>query len=191
MAGIYPDSPGLEIARSKGVGASAEGLEAVLARDDIPVCSTRRAPAAHLEQRAGVAAAGKHVVDLTPAAVGPYVVPGVNLTEHLGAANVNLVSCGGQATIPIVHAIRRAVADLPYAETVATIASRSAGQGTRQNIDEFTRTTADGVERRRGRGAGKAIIVLNPAEPPILMRDAIYARGRSGRRGDRIDRSGR
>jgi acetaldehyde dehydrogenase len=176
MVGIYPDSPGLDVARRLGVEASSGGVAAVLARDDISLVFDATGARAHLENAPALAAAGKRVIDLTPAAIGPYVVPGVNLAEHLGAANVNLVSCGGQATIPIVHAVRRAVADLPYAEIVATIASRSAGPGTRQNIDEFTRTTADGVRVVGGAGRGKAIIVLNPAEPPILMRDAIYAR---------------
>jgi acetaldehyde dehydrogenase len=151
-AGIYPDSEGLAIARDRGVATSDRGVDAVLDRDDIQL-----------------------VFDLTPAATGPYVVPGVNLYEHLDSPDVNLISCGAQATIPLVHAIRRVVAT-PYAEIVATIASRSAGPGTRQNIDEFTRTTADGVVKVGGADTGKAIIVLNPADPPILMRDAVYAR---------------
>jgi acetaldehyde dehydrogenase len=180
MVGIYPDSPGLGVAGRLGVEASSGGAAAVLARDDISLVFDATGARAHLENAPALAAAGKRVVDLTPAAIGPYVVPGVNLTGHLGAANVNLVSCGGQATIPIVHAVRRVVADLPYCEIVATIASRSAGPGTRQNIDEFTRTTADGVRVVGGAGRGKAIIVLNPAEPPILMRDAIYARVAGG-----------
>jgi acetaldehyde dehydrogenase len=121
-----------------------------------------------------LAAAGRVAVDLTPAAVGPYVVPGVSSGEVIGGANVNLISCGAQATIPMVAAISR-VAPVRYAEIVATIASRSAGPGTRANIDEFTQTTARGIERVGGAERAKAIIVLNPAEPPIVMRDAIYA----------------
>ena len=180
MAGIYADSPGLDVAERLGVEASSDGAAAVLERDDIGLVFDATSARAHLENAPVLAAAGKRLIDLTPAAIGPYVVPGVNLTEHLGAPNVNLVSCGGQATIPIVHAVRRVVADLPYAEIVATIASRSAGPGTRQNIDEFTETTADGVRVVGGAGRGKAIIVLNPAEPPILMRDAVYARVAGG-----------
>ncbi|MGH2714396.1 MAG: acetaldehyde dehydrogenase (acetylating) [Thermoleophilaceae bacterium] len=179
MAGIYADSPGLEHARRLGIAASAEGLEAVLARDDVRLVFDATSAAAHLRNAPRLARAGKRVIDLTPAAVGPFVVPHVNLADHLDAPNVNLISCGGQATIPIVHAISSA-APTPYAEVVATIASRSAGPGTRQNIDEFTRTTADGVERVGGAESGKAIIVLNPAEPPITMRATVYARVRDG-----------
>ena len=117
--------------------------------------------------------AGIHAVDLTPAALGPYVIPPVNLTEHVNKENVNMVTCGGQATIPMVHAVSRVV-NVEYAEIVATIASKSAGPGTRQNIDEFTSTTSKGIEVLGGAGEGKAIIILNPAEPPLIMRDTIY-----------------
>src|SRR5699024_6003614 len=117
---------------------------------------------------------GKLILDLTPAAVGPFIVPEVNLGEYLDADNVNLITCGGQATIPIVHAINQ-VAPVDYAEIVATISSASAGPGTRENIDEFTQTTAKGIEQVGGAKKGKAIIILNPAEPPIMMRDTIHA----------------
>jgi hypothetical protein len=147
----------------------------VLERDDIRMVFDATGAAAHLANIERLRDAGKRVIDLTPAATGPYVIPGVNLYEHLDSPVVNLISCGAQATIPLVHAIRRAAA-LPYAEIVATIASRSAGPGTRQNIDEFTRTTGNGIVTVGGAERGKAIIVLNPADPPILMRDAIYAR---------------
>jgi len=174
MAGIYADSPGLEIARKLGVETSADGVQAVLGRDDVELVFDATGAQPHRQSAPLLADAGKRVVDLTPAAIGPYVVPGVNLGGHLDEPNVNLVSCGGQATIPIVHAIDRA-APASYAEVVATIASASAGPGTRQNIDEFTRTTASGVVKVGGAAAGKAIIVLNPADPPILMRDTVYA----------------
>jgi acetaldehyde dehydrogenase len=179
VVGIYPESPGLARARELGVATSAEGVQAVLDRDDIELVFDATAARAHLDSAPALAAAGKRVVDLTPAAVGPYVVPSVNLAEHLDAPNVNLVTCGGQATIPFVHAIDR-VANVRYAEIVATIASAGAGPGTRQNIDEFTQTTARGLELVGGADTAKAIIILNPADPPILMRDTIFARVREG-----------
>jgi acetaldehyde dehydrogenase len=174
VAGIIPDSPGLLRARELGLDASDRGLDAVLERDDVEIVFDATSARAHLEHAPVLREAGKKVIDLTPSAVGPYVVPGVNLEEHLTEPNLNLISCGGQATIPIVHAINRACG-ADYAEVVATIASASAGQGTRQNIDEFTATTARGVETVGGARRGKAIIILNPAQPPILMRNTVYA----------------
>jgi acetaldehyde dehydrogenase len=188
MAGIYPDSPGLGRASDLGIPASADGFEAVLARDDIDLVFDATSARAHFEYAPRLIAAGKQVVDLTPAATGPYVVPAVNLEEHLDAQDVNMVTCGGQATIPFVHAIDR-VADASYAEIVATISSASAGQGTRQNIDEFTVTTARGIEVVGGADRGTASIVLNPAEPPILMRDTVFARVRRPDDAAAIERS--
>jgi acetaldehyde dehydrogenase len=158
-----------------GVPATAEGVRGLLAMPqfaDIAVVFDATSARAHLVNDAALRDTHVRVVDLTPAAIGPYVVPAVNLDDHLDARNVNMVTCGGQATIPIVAAVSR-VTRVWYAEIVASIASRSAGPGTRANIDEFTETTARAIEQVGGAARGKAIIVLNPAEPPLIMRDTV------------------
>jgi acetaldehyde dehydrogenase (acetylating) len=174
MAGIIPESDGLARAHAEGLTTTHGGIEGLLQREDLfDIVFEATTARAHLEHAPLLEKAGKVAIDLTPAAVGPYVIPMVNLEEHVGEPNVNLVSCGGQATVPLVSAMKSS-SPVAYAEIVATIASKSAGPGTRQNIDEFTDTTARGLERIGGAAKGKAIIVLNPAEPPILMRNTIY-----------------
>jgi len=175
MVGIDPTSEGLARARSLGYGtldSGPERLEEMLDEFDLVMEAT--SASAHLEHAPLYEAWGKVAIDLTPAAVGPYVVPVVNLREHLGARNVNMITCGGQATIPVVAALGK-VAPVRYAEIVATISSRSAGPGTRANIDEFTHTTARGIELVGGAVRGKAIIILNPAKPYLIMRDTVHA----------------
>jgi acetaldehyde dehydrogenase len=191
MVGIDPDSDGLARARRMGVPATHEGVDGLVAMDgfaDIQIVFDATSAKAHEANAARLAPYGKRLVDLTPAALGPFVVPAVNLDEHLDAPNVNMVTCGGQATIPMVYAVSR-VTEVDYAEIVATVSSKSAGPGTRANIDEFTRTTANGVEALGGAKRGKAIIVLNPAEPPLMMRDTIFCSLPEGVDVDKVERS--
>jgi acetaldehyde dehydrogenase len=173
FAGIDPASDGLARARALGVPTSDRGIDAVLEAADIKIVFDATSAKAHTRHAPLLAAAGRIAIDLTPAARGPAVVPSANLHAHLGERNVNLITCGGQATIPLVHAVSR-VTPVAYAEIVSTVASASAGPGTRQNIDEFTFTTARGLESLGGARSAKAIIILNPADPPILMRNTVY-----------------
>ena len=178
MVGIDPASDGLARADASGLKTTHEGVDALLdhiREDDIRLAFDATSAYVHAGNSRKLERRGVLVIDLTPAAIGPYCVPPVNLHEHVGKqeTNVNMVSCGGQATIPMVAAVSR-VQPVAYAEIVATVASKSAGPGTRKNIDEFTRTTANGLERVGGAGRGKAIIILNPAEPPLIMRDTIH-----------------
>lgn len=176
MVGIDPDSDGLRRAQRLGVPTTAGGVRGLLDMpgfDDIAVVFDATSATAHLDNARLLAPHGKRLVDLTPAAVGPFVVPAVNLREHLDSPNVNMVTCGGQATIPIVAAVS-ATTPVLYAEIVASIASKSAGPGTRANIDEFTETTAKALQVVGGANRAKAIIVLNPADPPLIMRDTVH-----------------
>lgn len=174
FAGVDPASKGIALAETLGVPTSTDGIDAILADDEIVVVFDASSAKAHRRHAPLLKEAGKLAVDLTPAAVGPLVVPAVNLDAHLDAPNVNLITCGGQATVPIVRALHE-VSPLRYAEMVSTISSASAGPGTRQNIDEFTYTTARALEQVGGAAQGKAIIILNPADPPILMGNTVMA----------------
>ena len=178
LVGIDPESDGLARAKRLKVATTHEGLDGLTKMDiwnDIKIVFDATSAGAHKHHHAICIRDGKQMVDLTPAAIGPYCIPVVNMDEHLGEDNVNMVTCGGQATIPIVHAVKRVSNSVPYAEIIASISSKSAGPGTRANIDEFTETTSKGIETVGGADKGKAIIVLNPAEPPLLMRDTVYA----------------
>lgn len=177
VVGIDPASEGLAMAREHGIATTHEGIDGLRKLPcyaDIGIAFDATSAYAHKVHDQALRADGIQVVDLTPAAIGPFTVPTVNMEQHLGEPNVNMVTCGGQATIPMVAAVRRVASKLHYAEIVASVSSRSAGPGTRANIDEFTRTTARAIEEVGGASRGKAIIILNPAEPPIMMRDTVF-----------------
>ena len=178
MVGIDPESDGLKRAREMGIKTTHEGVEGLLPHvlaDGVQIAFDATSAYVHAENSRKLNELGVLMIDLTPAAIGPFCVPPVNLLEHLGKGemNVNMVTCGGQATIPMVNAVSR-VQPVSYGEIVATVSSKSVGPGTRKNIDEFTRTTAGAVEAVGGAKKGKAIIIINPAEPPLMMRDTIH-----------------
>ena len=178
MVGVDPDSPGLARARELGIKTTCEGVDGLvphMREDHIQICFDATSAYVHAENSRKVNEQGAVMIDLTPAAIGPFCIPSVNLHDAVAAKamNVNMVTCGGQATIPMVAAVSR-VQTVIYGEIVATVSSKSVGPGTRKNIDEFTRTTARGVELIGGAQKGKAIIVINPAEPPLIMRDTIH-----------------
>ena len=178
MVGIDPESDGLKRAREMGIKTTAEGVDGLIPhmkQDGVQIVFDATSAYVHAENSRKVNAQGALMIDLTPAAIGPFCVPPVNLKQHVGKAemNVNMVTCGGQATIPMVAAVSRVQA-VAYGEIVATVSSKSVGPGTRKNIDEFTRTTAGAVEQVGGAKKGKAIIIINPAEPPLIMRDTVH-----------------
>ena len=184
MVGIDPSSDGLARAAKFGFATTSDGVEGLIGLpgfDDIEIVFDATSAKAHVANAAALEPYGKRLIDLTPAAVGPYVIPAVNIDEHIDAPNVNMVTCGGQATIPIVAAVARVV-PVAYGEIVASISSKSAGPGTRANIDEFTETTSAAIVQVGGARRGKAIIILNPAEPPLIMRDTVYALVEGGSR---------
>lgn len=175
MVGIYEDSAGIIKAKSYGIPTQVGGLEPLLNDPEIKIVFEATSASQHIKNAPLYAAAGKKAFDLTPAAVGPYVVPAVNFDQHIDAENINLVTCGGQATTPIVAAVS-SVQPVAYAEIVSTLSSKSAGPGTRVNIDEFTETTAKALREVGGAKESKAIIILNPSEPPLMMRNTIYCK---------------
>ncbi|WP_281252999.1 acetaldehyde dehydrogenase (acetylating) [Pseudocolwellia agarivorans] len=183
MVGIDPESDGLARASRMGVAITHEGLEGLTklpCYDDIKVVFDATSAGAHKYHNERLQADGKKVIDLTPAAIGPYTIPVVNLDKNIDAPNVNMVTCGGQATIPMVAAVSQATDKVIYGEIVASISSKSAGPGTRANIDEFTETTSKAIELIGGAEIGKAIIIMNPAEPPVMMRDTVFTLSQGG-----------
>ncbi|MBL7500917.1 acetaldehyde dehydrogenase (acetylating) [Frankia sp. CNm7] len=175
MVGIDPNSDGLARAARLGVATTAEGVAGLIKMPEfaqVEIVLDATSAGAHIANAKLLEPYNLRLVDLTPAAIGPFVIPAVNFEDHLDAPNINMVTCGGQATIPIVAAVSR-VTEVPYAEIVASVSSKSAGPGTRANIDEFTETTAHGIEQVGKARRGKAIIILNPAEPPLIMRDTV------------------
>jgi acetaldehyde dehydrogenase len=176
MCGVDPDSDGLARAKRMGIATTSDGIDGLVALDefaDVSLVFDATSAGAHARHDEVLRAHGKRILDLTPAAIGPYVIPVVNLHAHIDEQNLNMVTCGGQATVPIVHAVHR-VAPVEYGEIVSSVSSRSAGPGTRANIDEFTETTAKAVEVVGGAMRGKAIIILNPADPPLIMRNTVF-----------------
>ena len=193
VVGIDPDSDGLAKARELGVKTTHEGVDGLLPHvksDNIQIAFDATSAKAHHVNAKKLGDVGVFMVDLTPAAIGPYCVPPVNLQEQVGQniMNVNMVSCGGQATIPMVNAVSR-IQPVEYGEIIATVSSKSVGPGTRANIDEFTRTTAEGIEKVGGADKGKAIIVINPADPPLIMRDTIHCLTKDEPNQDKITES--
>lgn len=191
MVGIDPNSDGLARAQRLGVPVTHEGIDGLLRMPqyrDIEVVFDATSAKAHGSNNTILQKDGKKVIDLTPAAIGPFTIPGINGQANIDAPNVNMVTCGGQATIPMVFAVKRASDRVIYAEIVASIASLSAGPGTRANIDEFTETTSKAIETLGGAERGKAIIILNPADPPVIMRDTVFVLSQGGER-DAIEAS--